>query len=603
MLKICQECGAQFETSHSTKKFCDNPHYRTCVVCGKSFFVPRFKLSLPIKTCSEECRRKAIALNHNQSRKSVTKICEECGAEFETYTDARYCSKQHYRTCVICGKVFPVSYQQLISDTKTCCRSCAYELSKQTLYSHYGVTNPAQSDELLQKAAITCQDRYGESCVLNIEAVEEASKSALKLRHDEIESKKQSTCQDRYGVKYALQNETVKSKSRATWLQNYGVDNPGKIKENIYSKLSDPSKIDKCIEFHTNPPDFIIKYFPSSKPTLQDLAAECGMKDSSIGQIILDANCEALVKYTFSTMEDAVYKFLVSILPNNISILRNTFRVISPYELDLYLPEYKLAIECNPTITHNSTIAAFSSHNKPKPKDYHKMKTDMCADKNILLFHIFGYEWEYKQDVIKSMLRNLLGLNSEIIHARKTQIQPISDTMCFDFLEHNHRQGGIHAKIRLGLFLENKLVSVMTFSKMRNTIGSTGNANVWELSRFCNVLNTSVVGGASKLFKYFVHTYNPEEIRSFSDRAHTKGKLYKILGFEIINTSNPGYVWVDLHTNKAYNRVNAQKRNIQKFLHDDTIDLRLTEIDIMRMHNFVQVFDSGTITWRWKKSL
>ena len=146
-------------------------------------------------------------------------------------------------------------------------------------------------------------------------------------------------------------------------------------------------------------------------------------------------------------------------------------------------------------------------------------------------------------------------------------------------------------------------VSLMTFSHMRNTIGSVTNqfnTDTWELSRFCNKLNTNVVGGASKLFKHFINNYHPSEVRSFSDRAHTRGKLYEQLGFTYDHTSDPGYMWVDLYTDYAYARNNAQKQNICKFLNDPDIDLSKTEVQIMVEHNYVQVFDSGIKLWIWR---
>ena len=94
--------------------------------------------------------------------------------------------------------------------------------------------------------------------------------------------------------------------------------------------------------------------------------------------------------------------------------------------------------------------------------------------------------------------------------------------------------------------------------------------------------------------------YDPVQIRSFSDRAHTKGILYEKLGFYELRRSEPGYVWVDFTTDSAINRVSAQKSNLRKFLHDDNVDLTLSESQIMTQHGFVKVCDSGTITWEWK---
>ena len=174
----------------------------------------------------------------------------------------------------------------------------------------------------------------------------------------------------------------------------------------------------------------------------------------------------------------------------------------------------------------------------------------------------------------------------------------------YTFLSHNHRQGGVHSAVRYGLYYDGELVSLMTFGKMRNTlgIGKEDLSDCWELVRFCNKLNTSVVGAASKLFKHFVKTHLPNRVRSFSDRAHTKGNLYATLGFNQVTISRPGYVWVDLDTDMSYSRVHAQKHNLKKFLGDDTIDLTKSERQIMEEHGFVQVFDSGTITWEWKST-
>ena len=103
---------------------------------------------------------------------------------------------------------------------------------------------------------------------------------------------------------------------------------------------------------------------------------------------------------------------------SDINIIQNTKRIITPYELDIYLPEYNIAIECNPTSTHNSSIDTFTGTIGGLPYNYHQMKTCMCEDKEILLFHIFGHEWNHKKEIIKSMISNLLHANSNKLYAR-----------------------------------------------------------------------------------------------------------------------------------------------------------------------------------------
>ncbi len=605
--RICKECGKPFDTPYSRKMFCDDPHYRVCEGCGKKFLVPPNKLSVVTKVCSEECRRIVIGRASKSRQPTIDKICDACGLPFKALSvTQRFCDREHKLTCQYCGKEFVANLQQLISGTKTCSKACRYALSSQTLsqdpevtaervkqhqqvmMERYGVDNPMKLPEVVAKAQATCQEKYGESSF---------TKTA------EFIEKTIATNRRRRGVDWAQQDESVKERSKATCLARYGVDNAGKVGAFIVDKMAHPERLDKLMEFRQNPRAFTTKYF-ITKPTLEELAVMCGIRASSVGEILQKAECSDVVRYTFSIMEDAVYNFLRASLGEDIEIIQNTHKVIKPYELDVYIPSKHFAIECNPTVTHNSSLAGFGWGDKPKPRGYHKMKTDMCEAAGVHLFHLFGYDWWHHQEACKSMILNQLGCTANKLYARKLAIREVSDPVAVEFLNQNHRQGAAHSKVRLGLYDGEQLVSLMTFSKMRATIG-TGKedlADCWELVRFCSVLNTSVVGGASKLFTHFVRTYAPNRIRSFSDRAHTRGGLYESLGFVKVRVSDPGYTWVHLKTERAFARNNAQKQNICKFLNDDTLDLTKSETELMVSHGFVQVFDSGTITWEWRNT-
>ena len=110
-----------------------------------------------------------------------------------------------------------------------------------------------------------------------------------------------------------------------------------------------------------------------------------------------------------------------------------------------------------------------------------------------------------------------------------------------------------------------------------------------------------MVGAASKLFSYFQNNCSISCVRSFSDIARTKGNVYPLLGFELVGRSEPGYRWVQIRTDRDFSRVNAQKSNIKKFLHDENIDLSLSERELMESHGFAQVFDCGTKVWEWNR--
>jgi hypothetical protein len=72
-----------------------------------------------------------------------------------------------------------------------------------------------------------------------------------------------------------------------------------------------------------------------------------------------------------------------------------------------------------------------------------------------------------------------------------------------DFLISNHIQGNVNSSIRLGLYLDDKLMSLMTFGNLRKSMGENSKSGCYELFRFCNKIDTTVIGGADKLLKYF----------------------------------------------------------------------------------------------------
>ena len=549
--KICAFCGQEFEATNGMQKFCKRVHTKQCKICGNSFVVDNSKLGskdLP-DTCSKECR--------NALRKSTN---------LKLY-----------------GGVAPAS-------SKT-----VQDKMKSTNLSRYGVEHGAQSSQAKQKAKETNIERYG------VEYYTQTKEYAQKAKE---------TSQRIYGTDHPMQSEIVKLHSIETNMERYGVSNPmcsKYVKDRfIKSHMSDSSKFDSFMKFKDNPKDYIDSLNLDHKPTIYELTTLLGVNESTIGYYILQNDCKDYVAYSISVMEQQVIQFIQS-LDSSIKIEYNVHNVITPYELDIYLPEYSIAIECNPTATHNSSINVFDKGPSSIYPSYHKKKTDMCEEKGIFLFHIFGPEWSHKRSIIESMIRNILCKNTSKLYARNTYVKHVNSVDTTKFLEENHRQGGTNSPIRLGLYTKDSdtLVSIMTFGKMRNTIG-TGKEDLshcWELVRFCNKNNTSVVGGASKLFSYFIKNYDVSSIRSFSDRAHTKGNLYKKLGFQYVRSSDPGYVWVDCATDISYHRTNAQKQNMQKFLHDDLIDLSKTETQIMEEHGFVKLYDSGTILWEYTKSL
>lgn len=264
----------------------------------------------------------------------------------------------------------------------------------------------------------------------------------------------------------------------------------------------------------------------------------------------------------------------------------NTRKIISPLELDIYLPELHLAIEYNGTYWHSEQAGKY--------KSYHVNKSFLCEQQGIHLIHIFEYQWTLNKRQIKQRLSNILGNYTNKIFARKCIVREIDFDITSDFLNNYHLQGSCISKINLGLFYNDELVSVMTFGKPR-----FNKDDQWELIRFCNKEGYHVIGAASKLLKYFERNYNPKSLISYANRCWSWGKynVYKdILGMTYIGKSDANYVYIN-EDGTVLPRYKAQKHKLKKLLGEENFIEELTETENMEINGWIKSYDCGNLVF------
>ena len=283
-----------------------------------------------------------------------------------------------------------------------------------------------------------------------------------------------------------------------------------------------------------------------------------------------------------SRWETEIKDFIIN---NDVEIEHNNRKILDGKEIDILIPSFNIGIECDGIIYHSELYN--------KDKNYHINKTKLAKEKNIKLIHIFEDEWKYKKDIVKSRLKNLLHKNDYKIYARKCDIKKVDISTVKQFLESNHIQGYVPSKINLGLYFNNELISLMTFGNLRKNLGSKGKEGSYELLRFCNKLNTSVIGGASKLFKYFLKNYNPNEVISYCDLRWSDGNLYEVLSFELSHISKPNYFYII--DDKRENRFKYRKDALIK----EGFDSNKTEREIMLERGIYRVYDCGCNVYKY----
>ena len=301
---------------------------------------------------------------------------------------------------------------------------------------------------------------------------------------------------------------------------------------------------------------------------------------------LLGQNCPRCSK-TMSQGEKEVYDFCCQILGND--NVKQRYRGIfhDDREIDIYIPAKKIAIEYDGLIWHSEKFN--------KDKLYHLKKTLDCEKQGIRLIHIFEDEWLDKQEITKSRLKNILSLTEDKIYARKCTIREIDSHTSAQFMEANHLQGKCKGKHHIGLFNGDVLVSVMIFGHLRQMRKNIERfEESYELLRFANKINLNVVGGASKILKYFINKHKPYEITSYADRRWSDGKLYETLGFTHTHNSRPNYFYI-IGRSRG-NRFNFRKKNLVK----KGFDADKSEHQIMIERGLYRIYDCGCMCYKWQ---
>lgn len=286
---------------------------------------------------------------------------------------------------------------------------------------------------------------------------------------------------------------------------------------------------------------------------------------------------------TVSKGETEIFKFVQSIFPDAIQSYRASYH--TP-EIDIFVPTLNIGFEFNGLYWHSEPILL--ANNQSKIRDYEKQQTFNSV--GIRIIQIFEDEWKNKTNIVKSRISNILGVTPRKIYARQCIIKEISSSIAAEFCEQYHIMGKGRSNVRIGLFFKDELVSVMTFTKSNLSRKLVG----WELNRFASITNTTVVGGASKLFSAFLRSENPSTIISYSDNRWSSGGVYKSLGFKCVNPGTPSYWYVRPNQLERFHRFGLRKNKND--------DQTLSEYENRYNQGYMRIWDCGHAKWIWNKN-
>lgn len=447
-----------------------------------------------------------------------------------------YCGSEHERTVA--------DYNRIISKNKynayTCSRKCGllyFNSKRQNIIEHPLKGKKIDQDKLkniLEKRIKTNLERWGVEHVLqNKDIKDKFKKTHIDLygsdnysKTDEFIEKHKNKCLEKWGVDHHSKSEIVKLKKLNTNLNKWGLKSTLNIEKSNYERLkkfkSEKYREKYNISKHPN-------YLTYDDNSISIFKCDCNkehefqikydnFKTRLENKISLCTICNPIAENS-SIKEKELIDFIKSIYNDKIII---SYRDV--LEIDIFIPNLNIGFEFNGIWWHSDIY---------KDKWYHLNKLNYFKEKGIRIINIWEDDWIHKKEIIKSQISNLLGISNKI-WARKCLIKEIKDvSVARKFLDENHIQGFVKSDIKIGLFYDDTIISIMTFDKSEGR--KKMKENEWNLSRFCNKMDNSVIGGASKLLKYFINVYNPKRIISYADKDWSNGHLYHKIGFNLVS--------------------------------------------------------------------
>jgi hypothetical protein len=447
--------------------------------------------------------------------------------------------------------------------------SKAREKYESTMNEKYGVNHNFSKGELREKIKFTLLNKYGVDSP---------------LKSDEIKIKRNSTCIDKYGTLNFISGDKAKKSN----LLKYGSENSMLNKE-ISSKVAKSSSSTKRKIMSEKLLTFNISLIEYAMMRCELTCNKClnTFRNHSVTinaklrmQIDPCPKCNPVIKGK-SKLEEELIEFVRSVYSGKIETnYRDLFKGNSEFsEVDSYLPDLNIAFEFNGLYWHSEIY---------KDKEYHQKKSKYLLSKGIKLYHIWEDDWVYKRNIVKSMISSILG-KSDKIFARKCHIKEVNQSEYKSFCNQNHLSGYCPASRIIGLYYDDNLVSLMSFSKTRKLIDSKNSQYEYELIRSCSTLNKSVIGGVSKLISAFKKIIGGTLVTycdvSFSPDPNLTGYIKS--GFELIKSTTPGYYWVV--DGKRSNRLNWTKSKLTYLGYDSsrTVDSIMNEL------GYYKVWDCG----------
>lgn len=484
----------------------------------------------------------------------------------------------------------------------------------------------------------TCLELYG---------VDSSAKVA------DIQAKQKATVKAKYGAENIMQTDTGKKRLQKTMMERYGVPCNLMVRDDVY----DFSKCCYDVLMGDNVWVRVLKKLAQDKNVSYDMLYKeypLYHRDFILSMQVSDhieTLCKAwkkagrdVIKYPTNTffkmpvvmastfLNEYAKKGLIS-LPSNFNCFKSQYELmVSNYldslgvkyevnnrsvlggkEIDFYIPDKKVGIEINPSVSHNSNKYAKNRGRLFGSKEelYHYDKYKAAAKAGIVLLQLFEYDLNPEQfdKKTKYLLKQKLCGYDEKVYARKTVVYEAKRdvrTKCVAFLNDYHLQGSATATKYFAMEYCGELVGVASFKHHKGYV---------ELKRLCFKRGVQVLGGLSKFISaYFKSDTNCDIIKSFSDNNIGDGTGYLRAGAKLVGETKTSLCFVsssnglDMYSWQIATPWSAKSGVLSKYTSQLSAQNEIDEYIETKMphrfddgHGYDRVYRVGSKIWQFSR--
>lgn len=557
----------------------NHPEHKKCKICGKELSYEQ-SFVRKIVYCSNRCAtqdKELIAIRSNVFKKKYGKDNAEGHSLIMKKKEET--SMKHY------GTKHPNQNKEQLA------------LIQQTLMNKYGVTNASQIDGVQEKVEQTNLKRFGVKRPQILQSLKDKTKETNIERYggiapacnENIKLKMQQTCLDRYGVKNAFQSEEKKKKIRETNKLKYGAEHFQQSE--IFLRPIFEKRIEKLSKYMI--PLFTFEEYMQfgSGHSYKWKCLKCGKEfeqcyygnSEKVGSIIIPRCCYCHPIQEFrSDGEKELFSYVTTIYTG--TIIENDTTILNGYELDIYIPDKKVAIEFNGLYWH--------SEEQGKDRNYHLWKTKKCFEKGIHLIHVFEDEWQYNKKYVCNKIQQLLCENNLSIETY--QIKKLSTQEGNEFLSKYTLSKNTYSLIYYGFFVNTQLIAVISFNHTKYN-----KKFQWQLSKYAIIAGYSSELVFKLLFNTFLCDENPLSIIAYINNRYDDGCELKVCDFKKVNDTKPNYFL--FKGTKKLSRYDCNQKKLIKQLLGNKYDSNFNGEDNLSLNGWMKIYDCGSSVFIWRK--